>query len=88
MRLTWDGYPLHYDEKEAWGYLVPKSESQLKKEEEKRGNQQDETESIADEIEEDKEDGEETHPKEEDLAEGLDDKKDEDNLAVFPMRYN
>ncbi|KAM4677002.1 DNA polymerase subunit gamma-1 [Discoglossus pictus] len=23
MRLTWDGYPLHYSEKHGWGYLVP-----------------------------------------------------------------
>lgn len=23
MRMTWDGYPLHYDEKHGWGYLVP-----------------------------------------------------------------
>ncbi|KAK3096547.1 hypothetical protein FSP39_001169 [Pinctada imbricata] len=23
MRVTYNGYPLHYDEKHAWGYLVP-----------------------------------------------------------------
>ncbi|KAL8197615.1 UNVERIFIED_CONTAM: hypothetical protein K2H54_034334 [Gekko kuhli] len=23
MRLTWDGFPLHYSEKFGWGYLVP-----------------------------------------------------------------
>ncbi|CAG5123153.1 unnamed protein product, partial [Candidula unifasciata] len=23
MRLVWDGYPVHYDEKHGWGYLVP-----------------------------------------------------------------
>lgn len=23
MRLTWDGYPLHYHSKHGWGYLVP-----------------------------------------------------------------
>ena len=23
LRLTWLGYPLHYDEKLGWGYLVP-----------------------------------------------------------------
>lgn len=23
MRMTWDGYPLHYDAKLGWGYLVP-----------------------------------------------------------------
>lgn len=23
MRLTWDGFPLHYSEKYGWGYLVP-----------------------------------------------------------------
>ncbi|KAH6926305.1 hypothetical protein HPB50_016488 [Hyalomma asiaticum] len=24
LRLKWDGYPVHYDEKHGWGYLVPK----------------------------------------------------------------
>lgn len=23
MRLTWDGFPLHFSEKHGWGYLVP-----------------------------------------------------------------
>ncbi|KAJ1179987.1 hypothetical protein NDU88_005215 [Pleurodeles waltl] len=23
MRLTWDGFPLHYSDKHGWGYLVP-----------------------------------------------------------------
>ena len=23
LRLTWLGYPLHYDDKHGWGYLVP-----------------------------------------------------------------
>lgn len=23
LRLTWDGFPLHYDETHGWGYLVP-----------------------------------------------------------------
>ena len=23
MRITWDGYPLHYNQKHGWGYLVP-----------------------------------------------------------------
>ncbi|CAL1292906.1 unnamed protein product [Larinioides sclopetarius] len=23
MRMTWDGFPLHYDDKHGWGYLVP-----------------------------------------------------------------
>lgn len=23
LRLTWLGYPLHYDENHGWGYLVP-----------------------------------------------------------------
>ncbi|XP_064640229.1 DNA polymerase subunit gamma-1-like [Lineus longissimus] len=23
LRLTWDGYPLHYDETLGWGYLIP-----------------------------------------------------------------
>lgn len=27
LRLKWDGYPVHYDEKHGWGYLVPKGES-------------------------------------------------------------
>ena len=26
LRLTWMGYPLHRDETEKWGYLVPKKE--------------------------------------------------------------
>lgn len=24
LRLTWDGYPVHYDNEHGWGYLVPK----------------------------------------------------------------
>ncbi len=24
LRLTWDGYPLHYDDEHGWGYLVPR----------------------------------------------------------------
>ncbi|CAI9719229.1 DNA polymerase subunit gamma-1-like [Octopus vulgaris] len=24
LRLTWDGYPVHFDDKYGWGYLVPK----------------------------------------------------------------
>ncbi|KAH7972422.1 hypothetical protein HPB52_012070 [Rhipicephalus sanguineus] len=27
LRLKWDGYPVHYDEKHGWGYLVPNVES-------------------------------------------------------------
>lgn len=27
LRLKWDGYPVHYDEKNGWGYLVPKTRS-------------------------------------------------------------
>ncbi|XP_075555319.1 DNA polymerase gamma, catalytic subunit tam [Dermacentor variabilis] len=27
LRLKWDGYPVHYDEKHGWGYLVPKAGS-------------------------------------------------------------
>ncbi|XP_075723040.1 DNA polymerase gamma, catalytic subunit tam [Rhipicephalus microplus] len=27
LRLKWDGYPVHYDEKHGWGYLVPKGET-------------------------------------------------------------
>jgi DNA polymerase gamma 1 len=23
LRLTWLGYPLHYDDEHGWGYLVP-----------------------------------------------------------------
>jgi len=26
MRLTWEGFPLHYSEKYGWGYLVPSTE--------------------------------------------------------------
>ncbi|XP_070541785.1 DNA polymerase subunit gamma-1-like [Ptychodera flava] len=31
LRLTWDGYPLHYDAKHGWGYLVPGRTSNLPK---------------------------------------------------------
>ncbi|OCT89734.1 DNA polymerase subunit gamma-1 isoform X1 [Xenopus laevis] len=35
MRLTWDGYPLHYSEKHGWGYLVPgRKNNKLNNEEE------------------------------------------------------
>lgn len=27
LRLKWDGYPVHYDDKNGWGYLVPKAQS-------------------------------------------------------------
>ncbi|KAK8774316.1 hypothetical protein V5799_011152 [Amblyomma americanum] len=27
LRLKWDGYPVHYDEKHGWGYLVPKTQN-------------------------------------------------------------
>ena len=30
LRLTWLGYPLHYDEKHGWGYLVPGLETDEK----------------------------------------------------------
>ena len=23
LKLTWDGYPLYYDSKHGWGYIVP-----------------------------------------------------------------
>jgi DNA polymerase gamma 1 len=23
LRLTWDGYPVHFDEALGWGYLIP-----------------------------------------------------------------
>ncbi|CAF3389354.1 unnamed protein product [Rotaria sp. Silwood1] len=36
LRLTWLGYPLHYDEKHGWGYLVPGSETNEEEEEEER----------------------------------------------------
>lgn len=26
MRLTWDGFPMHYDDTYGWGYLVPTQE--------------------------------------------------------------
>lgn len=26
MRLTWEGFPVHYDDKHGWGYLVPHEE--------------------------------------------------------------
>uniref|UniRef100_A0A8C5MAS0 DNA polymerase subunit gamma-1 n=1 Tax=Leptobrachium leishanense TaxID=445787 RepID=A0A8C5MAS0_9ANUR len=29
MRLTWDGYPLHYLEEHGWGYLVPGRKDKL-----------------------------------------------------------
>lgn len=28
LRLTWKGFPLHYDKKEKWGYLVPAENAQ------------------------------------------------------------
>jgi DNA polymerase gamma 1 len=34
LRLTWLGYPLHYDEKHGWGYLVPGLEVNQEEEEE------------------------------------------------------
>ncbi|XP_069138631.1 DNA polymerase subunit gamma-1-like [Argopecten irradians] len=40
MRMTWDGYPLHYSEKYGWGYLIPdkiKAEKDLKNLEEQEG---------------------------------------------------
>ncbi|XP_053128135.1 DNA polymerase subunit gamma-1 isoform X2 [Hemicordylus capensis] len=33
MRLTWDGFPLHYSEKHGWGYLVPGRKDNLPEEE-------------------------------------------------------
>ena len=32
LRLTWEGYPLHYEIRHGWGYLVPgrEEESELK----------------------------------------------------------
>lgn len=34
MRLTWDGYPVHFDQTFGWGYLVPsfKEPSEIEKE--------------------------------------------------------
>ncbi|XP_030433904.1 DNA polymerase subunit gamma-1 isoform X1 [Gopherus evgoodei] len=31
MRLTWDGFPVHYSEKHGWGYLVPGRKDNLPK---------------------------------------------------------
>uniref|UniRef100_A0A8C8VDS2 DNA polymerase subunit gamma-1 n=1 Tax=Pelusios castaneus TaxID=367368 RepID=A0A8C8VDS2_9SAUR len=31
MRLTWDGFPVHYSEKYGWGYLVPGRKDNLPK---------------------------------------------------------
>ncbi|CAL1528194.1 unnamed protein product, partial [Lymnaea stagnalis] len=36
MRLTWEGFPVHYDEKYGWGYLVPHAEELTPDEEELR----------------------------------------------------
>ncbi|XP_063781860.1 DNA polymerase subunit gamma-1 isoform X1 [Pseudophryne corroboree] len=33
MRLTWDGFPLHYSDKHGWGYLVPGRKDNLTQEE-------------------------------------------------------
>ncbi|XP_068131310.1 DNA polymerase subunit gamma-1 [Hyperolius riggenbachi] len=36
MRLTWDGYPLHFSDKHGWGYLVPgRKDNLLSSQEEK-----------------------------------------------------
>ena len=51
LRLTWDGYPLHHDAKEKWGYLVPKS---LSAKEEKKAEEEEEVASDAEEGEEEK----------------------------------
>ncbi|XP_030586921.1 DNA polymerase subunit gamma-1 [Archocentrus centrarchus] len=37
MRLTWDGFPLHYTEKHGWGYLVPGRRDSLDSQEENTG---------------------------------------------------
>jgi hypothetical protein len=36
MRLTWDGYPVHYDANFGWGFLVPAVEDKCELEEELR----------------------------------------------------
>ncbi|XP_022091269.1 DNA polymerase subunit gamma-1-like [Acanthaster planci] len=33
LRLTWEGYPLHYDSRHGWGYLVPERKEEERKEE-------------------------------------------------------
>ncbi|XP_062402977.1 DNA polymerase subunit gamma-1 [Sardina pilchardus] len=37
MGLTWDGFPLHYTEQHAWGYLVPGRRDNLDSDEEEAG---------------------------------------------------
>lgn len=29
MRMTWDGFPLHFSEEHGWGYLVPGRQDNL-----------------------------------------------------------
>lgn len=44
MRLMWEGYPVHYDSKLGWGYVVPdpnklKDDKQLLEEEDSEGEE-------------------------------------------------
>lgn len=50
LRLTWDGYPVHYDNQHGWGYLVPKHHVHLEKENLLDGESDDKF-NIVDEIE-------------------------------------
>ncbi|GFO44683.1 DNA polymerase subunit gamma-1, partial [Plakobranchus ocellatus] len=39
MRLTWEGFPVHYDDKHGWGYLVPHQEELSEVEQELRNQE-------------------------------------------------
>ena len=76
LRLTWDGYPLHHDAKEKWGYLVPKSMSAKEKKAEEK-----ETETmIEEEVASDADEGEEWK-----FGEGVE-KNGKSETPVFPIR--
>jgi len=41
LRLTWDGFPLHYDATHGWGYLVPgRIDNTVKKGEDRTNNKE------------------------------------------------
>nr|KAG5714277.1 hypothetical protein BaRGS_018494 [Batillaria attramentaria] len=44
MRLTWDGFPLHFDTTYGWGYLVPTQQTQTELEKELEKQDPEETE--------------------------------------------
>ncbi|XP_072258819.1 DNA polymerase subunit gamma-1 [Pyxicephalus adspersus] len=48
MRLTWDGFPLHFSEKHGWGYLVPGRKDNLlaNREEEKEEEDDDDNSAV------------------------------------------